>query len=72
MGKNVTKRFDPRAKFATAWPLEGRIQCNSRDRQQPMLLQCYPQSETWCFKKCARYLAGRIKLVGEAHAAHGA
>jgi len=47
----VAKYFDPRAKFATAWPLEGQIQCDSRDRQQPIMLHCCPQSETWCLKE---------------------
>ena len=50
----VAKFFDPRAEFATAWPLECPIQGDLRDRQQPMLLRCYPHSETWCLKKCAR------------------
>jgi len=37
---------------------------STRDWQQPMLLYCYPHLETWCLIKCARYLAGWIKLVG--------
>jgi len=37
---------------------------SARDTQQPMLLHCCPQSETWCLKKIARYLADRIQLVG--------
>ena len=60
----MTKRFGPRAEFVIARPLEGRIPCDLRDRQQPILLHCCPQSETWRLKKCAKYLAGRIKLVG--------
>jgi len=51
----VTKRFDPRAEFETAWPPEDRIYRDLRDRQQPMLLHCCPQSETWCLKVHARY-----------------
>jgi len=51
----VIKLFDPKAELETAWPLEGRIQCDLRDRQQLMLLHCCPQSETWCLKKCTRY-----------------
>ena len=43
----VAKLFDPRAKLATAWPLEGRIQCDLRDL---MVLHCCPQSETWYLK----------------------
>jgi len=62
-GAGVAKLFDPRAELATAWPPEGRIQCDLRDRQQLMLLHCCSQSEMWCLEKCARYLAGRIKLV---------
>jgi len=34
---------------------ENRIQCDLRDRQQPMLLYCCPQSETWCLIKCVGY-----------------
>jgi len=56
----VAELFDPRAEFAIAWPLEGRIQCDLRDRQHLMLLHCCPQLETWCLKKCGRYLVGRI------------
>ena len=67
----VAKRFDPRAEFATAWPLEGRIQHDLRDRQQLMLLHCCQQSETWHLKKFARYLAGLIKLVDGPDAAAG-
>jgi len=67
----VAKFFDPTAEFRTAWPMEERIQCDLRDRQQPMLLHCCPLSETWCLKKCARYLAGRIKLVGGPDADRG-
>ena len=40
------KRFDTRAEFATAWPLEGRMQYDLRDRQQLTLLHCCRQSET--------------------------
>jgi len=43
---------------------------STRDRQQSMLLHCCPQSETLCLKKCARYLAGRIKLVDGSDAAY--
>ena len=62
----VAKRFHPMAKFATAWLLEGRIQCGLRDRQQPRLLNCCPQSETPRLKRMCKvqYLAGRIKLGG--------
>jgi len=42
-----------------------------RDRQQLMLLHCCPQLETWHLKNCARYLAGRINLVGGPDAAWG-
>jgi len=54
----VAKRFDPRAEFGTAWPLEGRIQCDLRDRQQLMLLHCCPQSETWHLKKMCKVFGG--------------
>jgi len=54
----VAKLFDPRAEFVTAWQLKGRIQCDLRDRQQPVLSHCCPQPETRCLKKCSRYLAG--------------
>jgi len=47
----VAKLFDPKAEFVIAWPLEGRMQCDLRDKQQPMLLHCCPQSETWCLIK---------------------
>jgi len=50
----MAKRFGPRTDFATAWSLEGWIQCDLRDRHQPRLLHCCAQSETWCLKKCAR------------------
>jgi len=61
----VVKRFDPTPEFVIARPLEGRIPCDLRDRQQPILLHCCPHSEMWHLKKkCAMYLAGRIKLVG--------
>ena len=39
--------------------------------RQTMLLHCCPQSETWCLKNCARYLADGIKLVGGPDAAGG-
>jgi len=42
---------------------------STRDRQQPMLLHSWPQSETWCWKKYARYSPGQIKLVGGPDAA---
>jgi len=67
----MAKLFDPRAEFATAWPLEGCIQCDLRDRQQPMLLHRCPQSETWHLKKCARYLAGRMWSAGRSFATPG-
>jgi len=60
----VTKRCGPRTEFVIARPLEDRIPCDLRDKQQPILLHCCPQSETWHLKKCVMYLAGRIKLVG--------
>jgi len=55
---------DPKAELVTALQLEGRIQCDLRDRQQLMLLHCYPQSEAWHSKKSPRILAGWTKLVG--------
>ena len=69
--QEMAKRFDPRAEFATAWPLEGRIQCDLRDRKQLMLLHFCPQSETWHLKKSERYLTCWIKLVGGPDAACG-
>jgi len=54
----VPKRFDPMAELATAWPLEGQIQCDRRDKQQPMLFHCCPQSETWCLKKQYKLFGG--------------
>jgi len=62
----VAKRFDPRAEFATTWSLEGWIQCevNKRQAAAKPVLHCWPQSETWCLKRCARRLADWIKLVG--------
>jgi len=41
----LAKLFEPRVKFATAWPQKGRTQCDLRGRQQPMLSHCCPQSE---------------------------
>jgi len=40
------------------------MQCDLRERKQQILTHCCPKSETWCLTKCARYFAGRIKLVG--------
>ena len=54
----ATKLFDPRAEYVTAWPLVGCIQCDLRDRQQPMLLHCCLQSETWCLKKMCKVFGG--------------
>jgi len=39
----LTKRFDPKAEFATAWPLEGWKQCDLHDRS--MLLHCCQQQK---------------------------
>jgi len=36
----VAKLFDTRAEFATAWPLEGWIQCDLRNLCENRLLQC--------------------------------
>jgi len=60
----VAKLCDPRAEFATAWPLEGQIQCDLRDRQQqPMLLLCCPQSETWYMKKMCKVFVVQMQLA---------
>ena len=32
--------FDPRTKFATAWPLEARVQCDLRNLRKNRLLKC--------------------------------
>jgi len=36
----VAKLFDPRAEFAAAWPMEGRIQCDLRNLGKNGLLKC--------------------------------
>ena len=36
----MAKLFDPRAEFATAWILEGRIQCGLRNLCKNRLLKC--------------------------------
>jgi len=49
----VAKRFDPMAKLATAWSLEGWIQCeaNKRPAAANPALQFCPQSDTllYCY-----------------------
>jgi len=37
----VAKLFDPRAEFATAWPVEGRILCDLRNLCKNRLLKCF-------------------------------
>jgi len=54
----MAKHFDPRVKFANTWPLEGQIQCDWRNRLQPMLLHCCPQSGKWCLKKMSKVFGG--------------
>jgi len=67
----VAKLYEPRTEFATAWPQEGQIQCDLRDRQQPMLLHCCPQSETGVWKSAqgtwragSNWSAGRMRPAG--------
>jgi len=54
----MAKLFDLWAEFATAWPLEGQMKGDLRDQQQPMLLHCCPQSETWCLKQMFKEFGG--------------
>jgi len=69
----VEKRFALRAKLTTAWSLEGWIQCEVNKRQALVnrVLHCCPQSETWCWERCARRLADLNVLIGGRDAASG-
>ena len=63
----VAKRFDPRAKFATAWPDTVRFTWQAAANAVALLSTV----GNAVLEKCARYLPGQIKLFGGPDEARG-